>query len=251
MSLDAGLFNSWMDILQAFPVPAEGFTPDFKTEDYHIDPRQTFLTVPESLVNPAQDTPSSALSFDFPSDFAQTFSETSIANQTYYPTTLDDLMIDPALLGLPSSSSLPGSIDTSMGGSMSNFSDSGCPSLAGSPIPSVSSYSFGPMTPTESGWSGDADIGVYSPEHTVTGVESQLDAPPDVQPLIGTSNGKKRDFDDMRNGWTDAEKDALTFLEVLSKSKLRGKGKGKARAEEDGSQGTWRRAIWNHMLKKS
>jgi hypothetical protein len=107
------------------------------------------------------------------------------------------------------------------------------------------------MTPTESGWSGDADIGVYSPEHTVTGVESQLDAPPDVQPLIGTSNGKKRDFDDMRNGWTDAEKDALTFLEVLSKSKLRGKGKGKARAEEDGSQGTWRRAIWNHMLKKS
>ncbi|KAF7330540.1 hypothetical protein MVEN_02493700 [Mycena venus] len=234
--LDTGLFNSWMDILQAFPMPAEGFTPDFKTEDLHIDPRQTFLTVSNSI---PQDTPSPAMSssFDFSSDFTQAFPEafTASANQDFYPAPLDDLMTDPALMGLPASSTHPSSIDPS---SMSNFSDSGCPSLIGSPIPSVSSYSFGgPMTPTESGWNGDASIGIFSPgegERVDTpGVEPQPDVPSQV---AGTSNGKKRDFGEMA-GWTNAEKEALSFLEVLSKSKSELKGKGKARAEEDREDG--------------
>ncbi|KAJ6531784.1 hypothetical protein B0H19DRAFT_1188567 [Mycena capillaripes] len=232
--LDPGLFNTWMDILQSFPVPAEGFTPDFKTEDYHIDPRQTFLTIPESFANPMQDSPGCALSFDFPPDFTQTFSGSSAAGQDYFPATFDNLMIDPVLLGLSASSTLPTAIDTSM---MSNFSDSGCPSLAGSPIPSVSSYSSGPMTPTETGWSGDAGIGVFSPgeEYRASGAESQLVPRPDVRSSVaGSSNGKKRGFSDMA-GWSDAEKEALSFLEVLSKSKFKGKGKAKA-AEEDGAQ---------------
>ncbi|KAJ6576422.1 hypothetical protein DFH09DRAFT_1149292 [Mycena vulgaris] len=227
--LDTGLFNSWMDIFQTFPVPAEGFTPDFKNEDYHVDPRETFLTMPESLV--MQDTHSPALSFDFPSDISHTFPETISPNQSYYTPTLEELMIDPALLGI-STSSLPDSIDPSPSGGMSNFSDSGCPSLAGSPIPSVSSYSFGPMTPTDGGWNGDAGIGVYSPgeEHRVNGAESSIQAS-----VLGKGKGKKRDFTDM-TGWTDAEKEALYFLEVLSKSKARSKGKGKAKAEEEGGQ---------------
>ncbi|KAJ7637755.1 hypothetical protein DFH06DRAFT_1433216 [Mycena polygramma] len=228
--LDAGLFNSWMDILQSFPVPAEGFTPDFKEEEFHIDPRQTFLTLPESFTNPVPDNLGPALSFEFPSDFAQTF---PAASQNYIEG-LDDLMIDPALLGIPTMPPLPSSIDTSMSASASNFSDSGCPSLAGSPIPSVSSFGFGPMTPTETGWNGDAGIGVYSPgeEYRDTGAELRSDIHPRI---AGTGSGKKRDFGDMA-GWTSAEKEALSFLEVLSKSKLNGKGKGKARAEEDGGQ---------------
>ncbi|KAJ7170677.1 hypothetical protein C8R43DRAFT_980450 [Mycena crocata] len=206
-ALDTGLFNSWMDIFQTFPVPAEGFTPDFKAEDYHIDPMQTFLTVPDSLLNPVPNIGSSTLSFDFPSDITGTFPETSAGNQNYYPTTLDDLMIDPVLFG----------IDTSLGGGMSNFSDSGCPSLAGSPIPSVSSSSFAPSTPVETTWNGDAGIGVYSPgdEH-----REGSSMPP------FTGKGKQRDLGDVT--WTDAEKEALSFLAVLSKAK------GKGKADEDG-----------------
>ncbi|KAJ7494725.1 hypothetical protein B0H11DRAFT_2003127 [Mycena galericulata] len=211
--LDPDLFNSWMDIFQTFPAPAQGFNPEFKSEDYRGD-----LTLPDSL-----------LSFDFPT----TFPETPAANPDFLPATLNDFMLDPILQGLQSSSALPPTIDTSMSGSTSIFSDSGCPSLAASPIPSVSSYSFGPMTPTDGGWNGDAGIGVYSPG------EDQAAAPvpgSSVQPSIADKGkGKKRDIRAMAE-WTDAEKEALSFLEILSKSKLGGKGKGKAKAEEDGSQ---------------
>ncbi|KAJ7158763.1 hypothetical protein C8R46DRAFT_1110199 [Mycena filopes] len=270
--LDTGLFNSWMDIFQAFPFPAEGFTPDSFNDNYPIDPNQTFLTIPQSLPTPVPDIPSPALSFDSPADFSQPFAE------NYHTATMDGLMIDPILLALSrsSSSNLPASIDTSM----SNFSDSGCPSLAGSPMPSVSSFSsFGPMTPTETGWNGDVAFGVdgalgmYSPGD---GHGFGMQAKASVQPVAstsscvqpgastsrvqtpaanistGTSTGKKRDFNAMV-GWTNAEKNALNFLDVFSKSTLRatmGTDKGKGRAEED-SQGMWRRAIWNHMLKKS
>ncbi|KAJ7475841.1 hypothetical protein FB451DRAFT_258959 [Mycena latifolia] len=230
--LDPGLFDSWMDIFQTFPVPAEGFTPDFKAEDYHVDPRETFLTLPQSFVDSTQDTHSPALSFDFPSDITHTFPETAPSNQTYYSPTLEDLMIDPILLRLSAPTSLPGSIETSTSGSVSNFSDSGCPSLAGSPIPSVSSYSFGPMTPTETGWSGDVGIGIYSPGQESVGTATESNVP---MSAVGKDKGKKRDFSDM-TGWTDAEKEALSFLEVLSQSKARSKGKGKAKADEDSSQ---------------
>ncbi|KAJ7127001.1 hypothetical protein C8R44DRAFT_111105 [Mycena epipterygia] len=225
-TLDTGLFNSWMDVFQTFPVPAEGFTPDFKTEDYHVDPKETFLTVPESMVNPIHD--GSALSFDFPSDLAQTFPEATSSNPSYYGTTSEDLMIDPLLLNFSSAFTQPAPIDTSVSGSRSNFSDSGCPSLAGSPIPSASSSSFGPMTPTDGGWNGDVGIGLYSPGEAdrVMGTESNI--PPAVG---GKGKGKKRDFGDM-TGWTDAEKEALSFLEVLSS-----KSKGKVKADEDGGQG--------------
>ncbi|KAJ7707719.1 hypothetical protein B0H17DRAFT_528994 [Mycena rosella] len=215
-----------MDIFQTFPVPAEGFTPVFKSEDYHINPAETLLTMPESLANPMHDSHSPALSFDFPS---HTFPETN-STQSYYNTTLDNLMIDPLLLSLSTPPTFPGSIDTSASGS--NFSESGCPSLAGSPGPSsVSSYSFGPMTPTETGWNGDAGVGVYSPGDENRGTEAESSARPSA-----AGKGKKRDFSDL-TGWTDAEKEALSFLEVLSKTKAGtlGKGKGKAIADEDSS----------------
>ncbi|KAJ7650282.1 hypothetical protein FB45DRAFT_887469 [Roridomyces roridus] len=133
-----------------------------------------------------------------------------------FPPSSFDLRINPLLLG-------PG--DNS---SVSNFSDSRCPSLAPSPIPSSgSSFSFGPMTPTDGGWSGDAGIGVYTSGDSM----SFTDQP-------STSQGKKRDFSTM----TRAEQEALTFMEVLSKSRSdavakkakldTGKGKGKA-VEED------------------
>ncbi|KAJ7903565.1 hypothetical protein B0H14DRAFT_946953 [Mycena olivaceomarginata] len=246
---DAGLLKSWMDILHTFPMPAEGFTPDFKTEDLHIDPRQTFLNMPDSIQPSA---PSPALSaFDFSLDFTQMFPEASAANanQDFYPGAFDDSMMDPTLLDLPAFSPFPNPIDTS------NYTDSGTPSLAGSPIPSVSSYSFGPMTPTmtptETGWNGDAGIGIFSP-----GEEERIPTPgaEPQPPVAGTSDpkGKKRDFGEI-TPWTDAEKEALSFLEVLSKSKLgsgsKGKGKAKAKPGED-REGMWRRAIWNQMLKK-
>ncbi|KAJ7773265.1 hypothetical protein B0H16DRAFT_143440 [Mycena metata] len=232
--LDTGLFNSWMDIFHAFPFPAEGFTPQTQLEDYHINPQQTFLTIPESLTpSSVLDTPSP---FDFPADFSQTLPE------NYNPTTLDQLMMDPLLLAMsPPAPNMPTPIDTSMG----NFSDSGCPSLASSPMPSVSSLSsFGPMTPTETGWSGDASIGVYSPgeEQRVVGMRAEARVQPiastsaGAQPpaadvsTAGASKGKKRDFSSMA-GWTDAERDALNFLEVLSKSKL-----GQVRPVEEDSQ---------------
>ncbi|KAF7374922.1 hypothetical protein MSAN_00378300 [Mycena sanguinolenta] len=231
--LDTSLFNSWMDILQAFPMPAEGFTPDFKSEDLAIDPRQTFLTVPESLANPMQySTPSPAMpSFDFTPDFAGAFSEASTvnANTDFSPTTLDDLMRDPVPMG---PFSIP-PIDTDVGGSMSNFTDSGCPSLVGSPIPSASSSSFGSMTPTETRWNGDPSIGIFSPgEGERFPTSSRFPTPgtephPNAQPCVAsTSQGKKRDFGEM-SGWTDAEREALSFMEVLSKSKLGSRAKGK------------------------
>ncbi|KAJ6513293.1 hypothetical protein C8R45DRAFT_341653 [Mycena sanguinolenta] len=238
--LDTNLFNSWMDILQAFPMPAEGFTPDFKSEDLAIDPRQTFLTVPESLANPMQYGGPGMPSFDFTPDFTGAFSEASTANANpdFLPTTLHGLMRDP--VPLSTLSILP--INTDIGRSLSNFTDSGCPSLVGSPIPSASSSSFGPMTPTETGWNGDAGIGVFSPGEgerlpsssrlTTPGTESQ----PDVQPCVAsTSKGKKRDFGEM-SGWTDAEREALSFMEVLSKSKLGSKGKGKDKAKANADE---------------
>ncbi|KAJ7104165.1 hypothetical protein B0H15DRAFT_942175 [Mycena belliarum] len=220
--LDPGLFDSWMDIFQTFPVPPEGFTPDFKADDYHIDPRETFLTMPESM----RDTQSPPMPFDFSSDVAHAFPEPASSHPTYSNPTFEDLMIDPALLSLSTSTSaLPG---PSASGSMSHFSDSGCPSLVGSPIPSVSSSSFGPMTPTEMGWNGDAESGVYSPvqDPVVSSAEGST---------LGKGKGKKRDFSDMSE-WTDAEKEALYFLEVLSQSKTRPKGKGKSKADRDSSQ---------------
>ncbi|KAF8206474.1 hypothetical protein K438DRAFT_1963507 [Mycena galopus ATCC 62051] len=228
--LDASLFNSWMDILEAFPMPAEGFTPDFKNEELHIDPRQTFLTMPESLAQQGT-TNFAPPTFDFPPDFTQAFPEASTSNtsQNFYPTTLDDFIMDPALLA---------TLSADVGGSLSNFSDSGCPSLAGSPIPSDSSYSFGPMTPTETGWNGDSNIAIFSPGEGERFPTPARESQPAAQPTAGTSNGKKRAFGEMA-GWTSAEKEALSFLEVLSKSKLgsKGKGKGKAKAEdrEDGN----------------
>ncbi|KAJ6619736.1 hypothetical protein B0H10DRAFT_2024697 [Mycena sp. CBHHK59/15] len=230
--LDMGLFNSWMDIFQTFPVPPEGFTPDFQTEDYAgIDSKETFFPMPEMLPNRAQDLQSSAL-FAFPSETSHTFpimTGTTATQQNFYPTLNQDLMIDPVLLAL-SAPSVP-SIDTSGSASVSNYSDSGCPSLSGSPIPSGSSYSFGdngPMTPTEAAWDGDMGIGVYSP-----GEEQRLvGAVANVQPPSSDKGkGKQRAFGDL-TGWSDAEIDALSFLDTLSKSK----GKAKAKADKDGGQ---------------
>ncbi|KAJ7116558.1 hypothetical protein C8R44DRAFT_210959 [Mycena epipterygia] len=139
-------------------------------------------------------------------------------------------MIDPALLALSSASTQHPSIDTSVSRSPSNFSASGCPSLTGSPILSVSPSSFGAVTPTD-GWNGDVGIGVYSPgeEHGVIGTESNI-----ARPMAERDKGKKRDFGDM-TGWTDAEKEALSALEVLSKSTPGPRGKGKTKANEGGA----------------
>ncbi|KAJ7756419.1 hypothetical protein DFH07DRAFT_820504 [Mycena maculata] len=225
--LDPGLFNSWMDIFQTFPVPAEGFNPNLKSEHYM---RETFPTLPEPLVNPMQDP--ALLSFNLPSDLDHTFSRSPAPNPDFFPATLEDFIMDPAFLGLDNTaSSHPDPIDTGMSG-MSSFSDSRCPSLAASPIPSVSSYSFGPMTPSDGGWNGDASIGAYSPgeEHRAPVAESS------AQPFVADKGkGRKRDFDAMAAGWTDAEKEAFSFLEILSKTKL-GKGKGKARVDEEAGQ---------------
>jgi hypothetical protein len=236
--LDQGLLDSWMDIIQTFPVPAEGFTPDHRNEPYTGE-----LSM---LLNPAQDPQSSLMSFDM-SSFPHAFLDMPSSEQKYDPLFGDTSAIDPILLGL-------GPIDTTSSASMSNFSDSVCPSLSGSPIPSISSYSFGdysPMTPTDGGWDGDVGIGVYSPgeEHRFVGPSATAPSP-----VMDNGKGKKRDLSELK-GWSDAEIQALSFLDTVSKTtskpKPKSKGKEKARADEDGGQGMWRRAIWNHMLKKN
>ncbi|KAJ7066953.1 hypothetical protein C8F01DRAFT_1119738 [Mycena amicta] len=127
-SLDAGLFDSWMDIFESFPAPEAGFAPIPPSHDLSLDP---FASDP--------------LSFDFPFDA-----------HSSYPTSFDDSVIDPVLLAL--SASNLASLDTS--------SLSGCPSLVHSPIPSSSSLTSELLTPaiSESGF-GDftpVDEAAYS-----------------------------------------------------------------------------------------
>ncbi|KAJ7228260.1 hypothetical protein GGX14DRAFT_611983 [Mycena pura] len=213
--LDPALFNSWMDILQTFPVPAEGFTPDFQNIDFPVDPNNTLTSSLEGSGTPG-------LSFDFPFNVDEAL---PLATELYdFPTTFDDSMIDPALLAL-SAPTLYTPIDTNMSG----FSDSGCPSLTASPFPSASSVSTWPMTPSDAGWGGD--VGAMSSSGEVA-----LDHEVNLEPTTvaaGLEKGKKRNLGDM-TGWTDAEAEALSLLEVLSNSK--GKGKARANADEEGGQ---------------
>ncbi|KAJ7227177.1 hypothetical protein GGX14DRAFT_510757 [Mycena pura] len=199
-TLDPGLFNSWMDILQTFPVPPEGFTPDFLDPD---EPSNVFT----SVSTPVDD--AHALFFDLPPDVAGAF----LPATEFQP--FDDSMVDPVLLAL-SDSTLPVNTD------MNPYLDGGCPSLVASPIPSDCSFSTWPLTPSEVGW-GEAGI-VFSGDDAV---QVTMEPEPTVpQAGVALDKGKKRDL-----GWTNAEREALKFLEVLSKLNPE-----KANANEEGGR---------------
>ncbi|KAF7312273.1 hypothetical protein MIND_00240300 [Mycena indigotica] len=109
LDFDPGLFNSWMDIFQTFPAPAEGFFPN---QDVAMQP-----AAGQSVIS----TPS--LDLDF-------------APLPVNNTLVDDSLIDPVLLAL--STSNVASLDSA---------SLDCPSLVGSPIPSSSSFMSEVFTP--------------------------------------------------------------------------------------------------------
>ncbi|KAF5381956.1 hypothetical protein D9615_004351 [Tricholomella constricta] len=173
--LDQGLFDNWMNILQTFPMPSEGFshsqnhwgileqphastsTPlptndDFSFFDFdqtcivpnHVDPTALDL---ESIFD-TTDTPTASLSTGEPSG-SQTQSSLSASNdnvQAIFPQPRLDIAIDPALLAISISQSA-----LSNAASTSNVDSS--PSLAASPMPSLSSLGDAdPTTPNSATW---------------------------------------------------------------------------------------------------
>ncbi|KAK7033092.1 hypothetical protein R3P38DRAFT_2920657 [Favolaschia claudopus] len=244
-SSDTSLYDSWMDILQAFPMPAEGFAqalpPVAPPGDLHINPMQTLSTITEYVDPPQNPNPSP---FDLTPDFSSFPDAAALSGNTdYFPGSLDEFMMDPALLAFQTAN-FPPPIDTNMSASTSNFSGSDCPSLAGSPIPSVSSWSFGPMTPTDSTSSMDAGIGIFSPgeeERASAGVSApggvQTDGLSFGSASGSSSMGKKRDFGEM-SGWTNGEREAYSFLEVLSTATATAKGKDKGKGKAKAAEGT-------------
>ncbi|KAF8071944.1 hypothetical protein FPV67DRAFT_1483272 [Lyophyllum atratum] len=171
--LDQGLFDNWMNILQTFPMPSEGFSQsqnqgghpeqpnqftsastddDFNffdfdqsyTESNHVDPASFDVEAMFSSTDATTATSSTT---------GSTLSEAQPGPSTSHDSTMAslsqpqlDFAIDPALLALSiPQPSLPGNAFTTT----SDIS----PSLTGSPIPSMSSFGDAdPTTPNSATW---------------------------------------------------------------------------------------------------
>ncbi|KAG6908541.1 hypothetical protein DXG01_004174 [Tephrocybe rancida] len=163
--LDQGLFDNWMNILQTFPMPAQDFS---STHNMWGLPPQSQSDASTSTSTPANDdfgffdfdqtdpSPVDPGSYDFGSIFGaeSTSSTTAIAHTvpSVSPTTQNttpfftpqDLAIDPALLAI----SIPQPSITTPANALETT-----PSLAGSPMPSLSSLGdIDPSTPNSAIW---------------------------------------------------------------------------------------------------
>jgi len=215
--LDQGLFDSWMQIIQTFPVPQDGFGEAASSASY----------------------PSSISDLAIP---PQVTSNMPTLEHRSFGSSIDDGAIDPALLAISRPPNPAITIDTNIfsntNASASASATPSCPSLAGSPFLS-SSGSFGdPMTPPETWDSGDLGLGIFSPGESDAVLQdgNVLGKRKEIEPALGAF-----DFD-LDFGTASSVMGPVN--EELERSHLRvdkgnewGKGKQKASENLAGGQG--------------
>lgn len=155
-TLDQGMLDSWMSILQTFPMPSEGFGQQLWDQSSQVPSSVTSSPRINAEYMGTLDVP-----FDFDFDGSLAMMSTtpimdSLSDLDFQPqnapagppslTPDTNTLIDPTLLAI----SIPQPIQAS---AVSNTPESGTPSTAPSPMPSMSSSGDPePMTPNSASW---------------------------------------------------------------------------------------------------